>query len=1670
MLKLATSEKVSLTVKEKLESYLLDCIERIDSSAIDLFLVKNSNDNFTYLTSLMEFSESRSFIKLIQKASPLALRMALLKSIQKSTELFSFSFALLSKTSRDVLMEKLDSDTKKYVLESLQSIPQQLKHLLPIQQELAQNKIALSPANNASQGEKNLTELLAEIKNNNEENSAIAELLVNDELKKQCELIHQKYKNPSSLHADQKSISEWNAEDCQTWTKKIKRDPNKASDPQFLPEIIAVIMQAVKIHSGYIPRNTQILSLLLFLNTKNTGRLAQIATGEGKSIIVAMLAMMKVLQGHKVDVVTSSAVLAIRDSESKKTLFDLFDITVAHNEDDKTTDPKACYKADIVYGTALSFQGDLLRDEYYVHGTRNQRLYDVVICDEVDSMLVDNFSHHCQLLMPKSGMEHLQLLLTAIWQELARIEQETRDEITQTAILKEYVKKLITDAASPIYIPAHLKEFALYQADFWIKSAINARYHFVEGIDYIIAENENGDDVVAPVDYANTGVVQNNSVWTNGTHQFLHIRHQLKLKPESLSPCFISNLAFFNRYGKNIYGLTGTLGTSATQELLQYTYPVDLVFVPTFKGKQFIEIPGTVAESEDSWLKAVAQSVQMKINNKQAVLIICETIRAVRQVDAVLQTTLDPKASCIKHYTRTDNDEKNVVAQVVDAGHVIIATNLAGRGTDIQTSSTVEKNGGLHVCLTFLPRNKRVEDQALGRTARSGNQGTGQLIINEKNDVVHTMKHCKTKRDEKEIFRLQEIKNIEIAKIKLRDNLFSRFCLLMKQLRALDNNENKLSEIEDRWVFWLKKWSDRLTNEDVVDSSIILADFEQFKQAMEKTYAQNDFANPCHLICNANESEDQEKAIADYTKAIQLDSSIISVQAYYNRAFSHLKKKNQENALNDLAVAKLMLEEQLIPQLQAMQVIVSLSPDQASSQSAFNKQIQNKIDLYRRQIKHIDQVIQAIQNANPDNELIVEGDFEQLHEIYKELHIPAHDMVEMYQSGLRQFFAIKEVSKKGDSLWGALGVAILGVIQIIVGVVVSLAGGAYIGQVLISEGIGDILYAVRSVIDGHFSWKDYQATKTTSIAISIITAGIDVIKANQYGVTKKAIDPKAFIEAAKQKVTQVVVAAGVKEAVNLGVNHLSHQALKNFKSDIHDHIKKTFLRYFNQDDARIAIDKLIFSDCTNQNLHYTNELKQLVLSSLYSSQRTKDISENILRGVIANQSKDLSTILKLADIGCALDDIAQFTKNVCEDLSYAVKLLGHSLPLAAQNQSATRNILYDAIIDMITNAFMSVLHGQVIRPITNSVVSRTVDSLADKMQRVGYAAQFVEDKEDKKDDKKSISFSNNVELITSEKEPFSRRSVLIVDSQRRSMDAWPFLFSSPLNIASTQEQEELSKKQLNFSFTMKTSSSTYSARYIKDKNGKTKWMQTSRDINKNIHSRKKDLSIKKNTGIRSSPFKSSREAGKNKVGKFDFPKINMSLGPETLFYQAQGKFLGVDYEARSGAYAHGKLGKDGVEYSGAIYMQAHAYKELFRTDNLLLEGRLGSEVYAENSILARIDSKIKLRANFILLEGKLNLQLSNLSIGDLKCKVNVGGAVGFLETGIDLGIGFESMKNGKRVPIFDVKRPAWFRFKFNSKGECYNTLFPSHEVTEPELIKNVYREINQRMKKRFIRK
>lgn len=594
------------------------------------------------------------------------------------------------------------------------------------------------------------------------------------------------------------------------------------------------------LESAEIPYSTQIISLLLFLHSKNEGLLQQVKTGEGKTLIVGILAGAKALLGFSVDVVSSNRDLAESGMEKCQPFFKLLGLKAAINCTDDDDTNKQSYKAHIVYGDVGSFQHDWLLHESEPDPEINFktrysiRKNNCLIVDEVDSMFLDKAQHMLYLSHDSPALKHLESLFLYIWSAVNSLPSLDNLQI------EEMTKNLITLVKNnTIKVPDYLKEFCENKIQSWILSANHAKNMDANDQFVIDYQKQRRSEVkrIFPID-KQTGIEQYNMRWTDGLSQFLELKYRRPMSSESLKAIFISNKRFFQKYETRLFGLSGTLGSVVSRALLCKVYDIKTVELPTNKAKRYTQRKSRIGTNEEHWCAQIYAEISIT-SSEQPILIICENIK---QLECIKQYILSQgtinEADIINYARDGDNVEKVFKTQQgAKPGQIVLATNKGGRGTDIIINNK-EVSKGLHVILTFLTENTRIEEQAFGRAARAGQTGSGCLVVQfdhceyqsllQNFDTVEAATEViveieKTKRNDFEADRLIRLQNVGLPKLELEEDLYLSFQKCKKIFtQSLENSTfmdvklNKSAKsaflliLTNHWAYWLDSMHARI--------------------------------------------------------------------------------------------------------------------------------------------------------------------------------------------------------------------------------------------------------------------------------------------------------------------------------------------------------------------------------------------------------------------------------------------------------------------------------------------------------------------------------------------------------------------------------------------------------------------------------------------------------------------------------------------------------------------------------------------------------------------------------------------------------------------------------------------------------------------------------------------
>jgi preprotein translocase subunit SecA len=452
------------------------------------------------------------------------------------------------------------------------------------------------------------------------------------------------------------------------------------------------------------------------------GNISEMTTGEGKTLVATLPAYLNALGGKGVHVVTVNDYLANRDMNWMLPMYEFLGLTAGAIQGNQSyEDKKAAYKADITYGTNNEFGFDYLRDNMRVHLEEQvQGTLNYAIVDEVDSILIDEA--RTPLIISGPSDESTEKYFTA--DKIARKMKpgkhyEVKEKEKSTNITDEGIsvveKELGVDS---IYSDIHM------DWPHYIEQALRAHSLFLKDTDYVVQ----GKDVIIVDEF--TGRLMEGRMWSDGLHQAIQAKEHLKIKEESQTLATITLQNFYRLYNK-LAGMTGTAFTEAAEFAKIYGLGVDVI--PTNKPLQRQHYPdriyGTSKEKENATVEEIAE-----VHEKgQPILVGTISIEKSEMFsNALRRRGIEHEVLNAKNHER----EAAIIAKAGQRGNVTIATNMAGRGTDIVLGEGVKELGGLHVIGTERHEARRIDNQLRGRTGRQGDPGSSRFYVSLDDDLM----------------------------------------------------------------------------------------------------------------------------------------------------------------------------------------------------------------------------------------------------------------------------------------------------------------------------------------------------------------------------------------------------------------------------------------------------------------------------------------------------------------------------------------------------------------------------------------------------------------------------------------------------------------------------------------------------------------------------------------------------------------------------------------------------------------------------------------------------------------------------------------------------------------------------------------------------------------------
>ncbi|MFV8782223.1 preprotein translocase subunit SecA [Microbulbifer sp. SA54] len=533
---------------------------------------------------------------------------------------------------------------------------------------------------------------------------------------------------------------------------------------QLLPEAFAAVREASARTLGMRHFDVQMIGGM----TLHEGRIAEMRTGEGKTLVATLPAYLNALEGKGVHIVTVNDYLAARDANWMRPVYEFLGLSVGVViSQQHPHDKQAAYQADITYGTNNEFGFDYLRDNMVLRKEdRVQRPQNFAIVDEVDSILIDEARTPLIISGAAEDSSHLYMAMNKLVPQLERAEEGgeghyTVDEKTRQVEMSEEGHQLIEDLLvrmgllkedESLYAPGNLG--LLHH----VNAALRAHVLFNKDVDYIV---QNGQVVLID---EHTGRTMPGRRLSEGLHQALEAKENVQIQSESQTLASTTFQNLFRFYPK-LSGMTGTADTEAFE--FRQIYGLDVVVIPTNKPKQREDLNDLVYLTKEEKLEAIIEDIKYCRDKKAPILVGTASIETSEEMSRLLQKAkIDHQVLNAKFHER----EAQIIAQAGRPGTVTIATNMAGRGTDIvlggnweaeleelqereereataeeiaaikadwqKRHDTVIEAGGLHIIGTERHESRRIDNQLRGRAGRQGDPGVTRFYLSLEDNLM----------------------------------------------------------------------------------------------------------------------------------------------------------------------------------------------------------------------------------------------------------------------------------------------------------------------------------------------------------------------------------------------------------------------------------------------------------------------------------------------------------------------------------------------------------------------------------------------------------------------------------------------------------------------------------------------------------------------------------------------------------------------------------------------------------------------------------------------------------------------------------------------------------------------------------------------------------------------
>ena len=520
----------------------------------------------------------------------------------------------------------------------------------------------------------------------------------------------------NALEPEQERLSDGALRDRSDEFRRRLKDGETLDD--ILPEAFAVVREASKRVLGMRHFDVQLVGGMVL----HHGKIAEMKTGEGKTLVATLPVYLNALAGRGVHVVTVNDYLARRDADWMGQVYRFLGLSVGvvqHDLDDE--ERRNAYASDVTYATNNELGFDYLRDNMkFTLDQMVQRPHSYAIVDEVDSILIDEARTPLIISGPAEVSTELYYQVDRIVPRLGKEADYEIDEKQRTVTLTEdgvrRAERLL--GCENLYDPENID--LLHH----LQQSLRAHTLFRRDVDYMIKDGQ-----VVIVDEF-TGRLMPGRRWSDGLHQAVEAKEGVKIERENQTLASITFQNYFRMYDK-LAGMTGTADTEAAE--FQKIYELEVVVIPTNKPMIRDDRPDLIYKSEDEKFDAVIQEIQELNEKGQPVLVGTISIEKSEELSHRL------RRSGVKHVVlnaKYHEKEAEIVAEAGQGRAVTIATNMAGRGTDIVLGTGVREAGGLHILGTERHDARRIDNQLRGRSGRQGDPGSSRFYLSLEDDLL----------------------------------------------------------------------------------------------------------------------------------------------------------------------------------------------------------------------------------------------------------------------------------------------------------------------------------------------------------------------------------------------------------------------------------------------------------------------------------------------------------------------------------------------------------------------------------------------------------------------------------------------------------------------------------------------------------------------------------------------------------------------------------------------------------------------------------------------------------------------------------------------------------------------------------------------------------------------